>query len=87
MVAGEEGADYVMFGVEPRRHDAVPLLAELCGWWAGLFVIPCAVDLARPRRRSRSLTEAGADFMAVREDVWHHPAGAAESAGLRPAAG
>jgi thiamine-phosphate pyrophosphorylase len=80
MVAGEEGADYVMFGVEPGRHDAVPLLAELCGWWTGLFVLPCAVDLRGLDADPAALAGAGADFVAVREAVWQHPAGAARGA-------
>ncbi len=80
MVAGEEGADYVMFGVEPGRHDAVPLLAELCGWWTGLFVLPCAVDLRGLDADPAALAGAGADFAAVREAVWQHPAGAARGA-------
>ena len=80
MVAGEEGADYVMFGVEPGRHDAVPLLVELCGWWTGLFVLPCAVDLRGLDADPAALAGAGADFVAVREAVWQHPAGAARGA-------
>ena len=80
MVAGEEGADYVMFGVEPGRHDAVSLLAELCGWWSGLFVLPCAVDLRGLDADPAALAAAGADFVAVREAVWRHPGGAAEAA-------
>jgi thiamine-phosphate pyrophosphorylase len=80
MVAGEEGADYVMFGAGPSRHDAIPVLAELCGWWSGLFVLPCAADLRGLDADPAALAGAGADFVAVREAVWQHPAGAARAA-------
>lgn len=80
MVAGEDGADYVMFRAEPGLDDPTPLLAELCGWWAGLSVLPCAVDLRELEADPAPLVRAGADFVAVRDAVWRHPSGVARAA-------
>jgi thiamine-phosphate pyrophosphorylase len=77
MVAGEEGADYVVFGAVPPAA-----VAELCAWWAELFVVPCAASV-RGESEADALVRAGADFLVAREAVWGGPAGpAAAAAGL-----
>lgn len=73
MVAGEEGADYVLFGAAPEDE-----LLELCRWWSELFVLPCAVET--PGLGIEGYIEAGADFVAVGAAVWEHPDGAMEAA-------
>ncbi len=73
MVAGEEGGDYVLFGAGPDSEE----LVELCGWWSGLFVLPCAVEVDAIGPEVASYIAAGADFVAVREAVWGHQDGPA----------
>ena len=74
MVAGEKGADYVMFG-EPRgAHPAMALelLVERVGWWAQIFETPC-VAYAESADAAGRLAEAGADFVALDEAIWGAP--------------
>lgn len=68
MVAGEAGADYVMFGDLDRPFDATDELLELVAWWNELFVLPCAAAAGTlDEGASRTLVAAGADLLAVRE--------------------
>jgi thiamine-phosphate pyrophosphorylase len=69
MLAGESGADYVMFG-EPGGagmaggwpgFDGV---SERVAWWAELFEIPC-VGFAGSLDEVEPLAAAGADFVAI----------------------
>lgn len=66
MVAGEAGADYVMFdgSHRPAEPDDGPL--GLVGWWNELFVIPCAAEIPPEPDRAGALVAAGADLVAVR---------------------
>jgi thiamine-phosphate pyrophosphorylase len=82
MVAGEKGADYVMFG-EPDATGRRPSLEAVCervAWWAELFEPPC-VGFAAGLDEVSQLAEAGADFVAVGDLVWQDADGPA--AGLR----
>jgi len=66
MLAGEAGADYVMFG-EPDaggRRPAGDAILERVAWWAELFEIPC-VAYAERIDEVGELCSAGADFIAV----------------------
>ena len=66
MLAGEAGADYVMFG-EPDaagRRPAFDAVAKRVAWWAELFEIPC-VGFAVGLDEVAPLAAAGADFVAV----------------------
>ena len=66
MVAGEAGADYVMFG-EPRPDGWTPPTSEtveLVGWWAEIFEPPC-VGFAADLGDITALAAAGADFIAL----------------------
>ncbi|SJZ37302.1 thiamine-phosphate diphosphorylase [Enhydrobacter aerosaccus] len=66
MEAAEAGADYVAFAAADL---------DLIEWWSGLFEVPCVatgnvtIDTARP------LIAAGADFLAIGNDVWEHKDG------------
>ncbi len=86
MVAAEGGADYVMFG-EPDvggRRTSLPALIERVTWWAELFEIP-SVAFADRIDEIPPLVQAGADFIAVGEEViWNAPEG--PSAALAAAA-
>jgi thiamine-phosphate pyrophosphorylase len=71
MLAGEAGADYVMFG-EPDatgRRPSLNAVAERVAWWAELFEIPC-VGFAASLDELEPLAAAGADFVAVGECIF-----------------
>lgn len=77
MAAGEAGADYVMFG-EPKPDGFVPPLEgviERAQWWAEIFATPC-VAFAPTLADVATLAATGAEFVAVGDAVWRHPAGA-----------
>jgi thiamine-phosphate pyrophosphorylase len=90
MVAGERGADYVMFG-EPDpdgRRPAFAAVVDRVAWWAELFEIPC-VGWATNLDEVAALAGAGADFVAIADPVWTDPHGpgaalAAAAARLKP---
>lgn len=78
MMAGETGADYVLFG-EPRPDGYVPdldLVEERATWWAEIFQTPCVVYApsldAIPR-----LAATGAEFVALGDALFAHEAGPA----------
>lgn len=78
MVAGEAGADYVMFG-EPDAHGRRPsftAIIERVAWWSQLFEIPC-VAWAERIEEIGDLCAAGADFVAVGDAVVADPRGLA----------
>jgi thiamine-phosphate pyrophosphorylase len=78
MLAGETGADYVMFGDADRRGHRPPFEAieERIMWWAELVEIPC-IGYAADAEEVRRLVRAGADFIALGDWIWMHPEGAA----------
>lgn len=87
MLAGERGADYVMFGdLEPeQRRSSFEATLERIEWWSELFTIPCIGCAASPSEIS-ALSGAGADFVAVGDLIWDDRRGAAaaltEASGL-----
>ena len=87
MVAGEAGADYVMFG-EPDtagRRPAFGAVLDRVAWWAELFEIPC-VAYAAELDEIEALAAAGADFVALGEALFGDPRGvevAAADAAMR----
>jgi thiamine-phosphate pyrophosphorylase len=71
MLAGESGADYVMFG-EPDasgHRPALDAVIERVAWWAEIFQIPCVAYAARIDEVA-ALVGAGADFVAIDAAVW-----------------
>jgi thiamine-phosphate pyrophosphorylase len=79
MLAGEAGADYVMFG-EPDRNGRRPSFEELqerLTWWADLFEIPCVAYVAG-KEEVAPLSRTGADFIALGDWIWSAPEGAAK---------
>jgi len=76
MLAGESGADYVMFGEPDRRGNRAPFEAilERVGWWAEVFEPPCA-GYAASLDEVALLAQAGADFIALGDWIWTHPTG------------
>jgi len=71
MLAGEAGADYVLFG-EPDRQGGRPSFAavtERVAWWAELFEVPC-VGYAASLAEVGLLARVGADFVAVGDCIF-----------------
>jgi len=81
MLAGEAGADYVMFGEpDPNGHrPAFTAIAERVAWWAELFEVPC-VGFAASLDEVEPLAAAGADFVAVGDCVFADGRGASAAA-------
>ncbi|WP_018263691.1 thiamine phosphate synthase [Methylobacterium sp. WSM2598] len=71
MEAGEAGADYVLFGEEPRATPAGT--RALAAWWAEIFETPC-VALARSLDAVADLAATGAEFVALDPALWEGPA-------------
>lgn len=65
MVAGEAGADYVMFGAIDEEPEAQDGLFDLVAWWSELFVLPCAAAGRMDVAQAAALVRAGADLLAV----------------------
>lgn len=77
MVAGEAGADYVLFG-EPDAHGERPSADAICerlDWWAELFEPPC-VGYATTMAEAGLFAAAGADFVLVGDFIWQDTRGA-----------
>ena len=85
MLAGEMGADYVMFGDPDSagRRPAFEAVVERVGWWAEVFQPPC-VGFAGAASEVAPLAQAGADFVALGDWIWTaapDPAAAIRAAG------
>jgi thiamine-phosphate pyrophosphorylase len=77
MIAGEAGADYVLFG-EPdknRERPSTEAIADRLAWWAELFEPPC-VGYATNIEEVRTFAASGADFILAGDLVWNDPRGA-----------
>ena len=80
MEAGEAGADYVAFGAfhetttKPSHYRPE---ASILTWWTTLSQLPCVAIGGITPVNAPPLIAAGADFIAVVNAVWGHPAGAA----------
>jgi thiamine-phosphate pyrophosphorylase len=73
MLAGEAGADYVLFG-EPdaaQRRPSFAAILDRIAWWAELFEVPC-IGYATSAEEVAPLAAAGADFVALGEWVFTH---------------
>jgi thiamine-phosphate pyrophosphorylase len=76
MLAGESGADYVMFG-EPDTAGQRPgfeAVHDRVVWWAEIFQIPC-VGYAASLDEAEALAQVGADFVALDPKVWREAHG------------
>jgi thiamine-phosphate pyrophosphorylase len=71
MLAGEAGADYVMFGEPDRRGGRPPFdaIEERLTWWSELFEAPC-IGYAASLDEVAALAQAGADFIALGDWIW-----------------
>lgn len=68
MALGEDGADYIAFGIPSHVEDRTTAEArqsDLINWWSEIFEVPCvAFDVATPEQAC-VLADAGADFVTV----------------------
>ena len=71
MVAGEAGADYLLFGeVDAEGHrPATEAIAERLEWWAEVFESPC-VGYAQTLDEVELFAATGADFVMVGDAIW-----------------
>jgi thiamine-phosphate pyrophosphorylase len=69
MLAGERGADYLMFGEPNGQRPAFDAVLEHVAWWSELFEVPC-VGYAESLDEAGALAAAGADFIALGEFVF-----------------
>jgi thiamine-phosphate pyrophosphorylase len=78
MLAGEAGADYVLFGEPDQagRRPSFEAIAERVTWWAEIFAPPC-VGFAATLAEAAVLATAGADFVAVGDCVFNDSRGPA----------
>lgn len=77
MVAGEAGADYVLFG-EPGADGERPstdAITERLQWWAELFEPPC-VGFATTLDEAGLFATTGAEFIMLGDAIWNDPRGA-----------
>jgi thiamine-phosphate pyrophosphorylase len=87
MDAGEAGADYVLFG-EPQPDGSSPPLetaVEQAHWWAEIFETPC-IAVAPSLEAVEEVAATGAEFVALGDAVWRHPAGPAAAVAAAKAA-
>ena len=76
MIAGEHGADYLLFG-EPDSRGERPspeAIFERLQWWAELFEPPC-VGYAATLEEAVLFAGSGADFIMVADFIWSDPRG------------
>jgi thiamine-phosphate pyrophosphorylase len=69
MHLGEDGADYVAFGVPDFVGDkqaAGERRLALVQWWAEIFEVPCVAFDVDDSEDAAALARAGADFVAMR---------------------
>jgi thiamine-phosphate pyrophosphorylase len=78
MIAGESGADYVLFGEPDAKghRPSMEAVAERLDWWAELFEPPC-IGYAASSAEAYEFARAGADFVLVNDAVWGDPRGTA----------
>jgi thiamine-phosphate pyrophosphorylase len=76
MVAGEAGADYVLFGEpdEAGHRPKLDAILERLSWWAEVFAPPC-VGYARSLSEVEALAATGTDFILLGDAVWNDPRG------------
>jgi thiamine-phosphate pyrophosphorylase len=79
MLAGEAGADYVLFG-EPEPDGArtpADVTLERVEWWAQVFQVPC-IGVAEAPDEVAPVARAGAEFVALGDWVFAAPADIAQ---------
>jgi thiamine-phosphate pyrophosphorylase len=78
MIAAEGGADYVAFGAffpTTTKQPKASAELDLLEWWGEIMEVPCVAIGGITADNCAPLLTAGADFLAVANGVWAHPAG------------
>jgi thiamine-phosphate pyrophosphorylase len=70
MRLAEMGADYVAFGAPEGSIDTIDNIADLIGWWAEIFVVPCVAWNIDRIADAERLAALGADFIAPSPHIW-----------------
>lgn len=68
MEIGENGADYVAFGIPPHvedREKAAERQRDLISWWSELFEVPCVAFDVPDSDAAHTLAALGADFVSL----------------------
>lgn len=76
MMAGEAGADYVLFGEpdEAGERPSAEAIFDRLQWWAEVFEPPC-VGYAATLEEAGLFAESGADFILVGDFIWQDSRG------------
>lgn len=79
MLAGESECDYLFFGrldgdTAPGIFDKA---LDLAAWWSAVFEIPSMVMGGSALESVQEAVAAGIEFVALRDAIWRHEAGAA----------
>jgi thiamine-phosphate pyrophosphorylase len=76
MMAGEAGADYLLFGEfdAAGERPSTEAIAERLQWWAEVFEPPC-VGYAHTVDEVELFAATGADFIMVGDAIWSDPRG------------
>ena len=79
MEAGETRVDYVFFGDidRPETPEVQQRARELAEWWVPLFEPPVVLLAGSDLASIEVAAATGAEFVALRDAVWTHPAGPA----------
>lgn len=79
MEAGETQVDYVFFGDldRPETAEGDARARDLAEWWVPLFEPPVVLLGGADLAALDAAIATGAEFVALRDAVWRHPAGPA----------
>lgn len=78
---GDTGLDYMFFGkfegdIKPEAHPKNVALGE---WWSSMIEIPAIVMGGTDIASVVTVAESGVEFVALRDAIFAHPAGAAQA--------
>ena len=68
MIFAETGADYIAFDPSENPDECEAVIR----WWHEMMTVPSIVFASTPDEASR-FAKAGADFIAVKADIWQQP--------------
>ncbi|MDY0883416.1 thiamine phosphate synthase [Dongia soli] len=68
IIFAESGADYIAFDPTDNPDECEAIIR----WWHEMMTVPSIVLTSTPEEASR-FAKAGADFIAVKADIWQQP--------------
>ncbi|MTH98034.1 thiamine phosphate synthase [Roseibium sp. RKSG952] len=77
----ETGIDYLFYGRLDldEQDEPHPKTVSRAQWWAELFETPCVALGGKTIASAETAAETGADFVAMKDAVWHHSDGPASA--------